>query len=74
VHLANSQPDADGHLSAAVVGGLIFGESIMLFFENKRSASIKAALYSIAWLGLYTVVGLLILALVSVMSRSYPMY
>lgn len=48
-------------LSAAVVGGLLLGQSIILFFEGKRGDSIKAAIYSISWLGLYTLLGLLFL-------------
>lgn len=48
-------------LSAAVVGGLVFGESVLLFFDNKRKESIKAAVYSIGWLGLYTLFSLLVL-------------
>jgi hypothetical protein len=54
-------------LSAAVVGSLVFGESVMLFFENKRAESIKAAIYSVGWLGFYTVIGLIILAISSAM-------
>lgn len=50
-------------LSAAIVGGLVLGQSIMLFLENKKSESIKAAIYSITWLGVYTLLGLLILVL-----------
>lgn len=45
-------------LSAAVVGGLVFGESVLLFFDNKKKESIKAAIYSVGWLGLYTLFGL----------------
>jgi len=37
-------------LSAAVVGGLVFGQSIYLFFENKKKESLKSAFYSIDWL------------------------
>ena len=48
-------------LSAAVVGGLVLGPSVVLFLENKKSESIKSALYSIGWLGLYTVLGMLLL-------------
>lgn len=48
-------------LSAAVVGGLVFGQALMLFLENKKSESIKAALYSVGWLGGYTILGFLIL-------------
>lgn len=51
-------------LSAAVVGGLIFGESVILFLDNKRRASITAALYSVGWLGAYTLVGFAILLLI----------
>ncbi|MBW6431659.1 hypothetical protein K0A96_00565, partial [Patescibacteria group bacterium] len=29
-------------LSAAIVGGLIFGQSVMLFFESKKKESIQA--------------------------------
>lgn len=47
--------------SAAVVGGLVFGESIILFLGHKRRESIKAAIYSVGWLGAYTVLGLLLL-------------
>jgi len=49
--------------SAAIVGGLIFGESIILFLDNKKKESIRAAIYSICWLGVYTVLGLLVLAI-----------
>jgi hypothetical protein len=49
-------------LSAAVVGGLILGQSIFLFFDNKKAQSIKAAIYSVAWLGIFTALALLLLA------------
>jgi len=42
---------------------LIFGESIILFLDNKKKESIRAAIYSICWLGVYTVLGLLVLAI-----------
>ncbi|HOX41740.1 MAG TPA: hypothetical protein PK263_06145 [bacterium] len=48
-------------LSAAVVGGLVFGQSILLFLSNKKIDGIKAAIYSIGWLGIYTMIGFLIL-------------
>ncbi|HBG81236.1 TPA: hypothetical protein DDW69_00150 [candidate division CPR2 bacterium] len=51
-------------LSAAVVGGLVFGQSIILFLNKKNSEGIKAAIYSIGWLGIYTVLGLLLLLIV----------
>ncbi len=41
-------------LSAAVVGSLIFGQAIYLFFENKKTESVKSVFYSIAWLFLIT--------------------
>ena len=51
-------------LSAAVVGGLVFGESVILFFDNKKNESIKAAIYSVGWLGIYTVIGLVALTII----------
>lgn len=51
-------------LSAAVVSGLIFGLSAILFFENKKTEGVKAAIYSVGWLGLYTLLGLLILFII----------
>jgi hypothetical protein len=51
-------------LSTAVVGGLVFGKSIMLFFENKKRDSIIAAFYSIGWLAVYTILGLTIMLVI----------
>ena len=51
-------------LSAAVVGGLIFGQSVMLFFENKKADCVKAAVYSVGWLAVYTALALLVLFIV----------
>jgi len=51
-------------LSAAVVGGLVFGKSLFLFLENKKDESVRSAIYSIGWLGVYTVLGLLTLFIV----------
>jgi hypothetical protein len=48
-------------LSAAVMGSLVFGPAVMAFFEGKKSESIKAAVYSISWLGAYTVLALLLM-------------
>jgi hypothetical protein len=42
-------------LSAALVGSLIFGQAVMLFFENKKAESIRSAIYSISWLFLITI-------------------
>ncbi|MFA7253139.1 MAG: hypothetical protein WC107_01125 [Patescibacteria group bacterium] len=43
-------------LSAAIVGSLVFGPAVYLFFENKKSESVKSAIYSIIWLFLVTFV------------------
>jgi hypothetical protein len=48
-------------LSAAVVGGLLFGQSIILFLGNKKKEGIKAAIYSIGWLGAYSIISLFLL-------------
>lgn len=48
-------------LSAAVVGCFIFGETILLFLDNKKRESIIAAIYSIGWLSLYTILAFLTL-------------
>ena len=48
-------------LSAAIVGGLVLGHSVILFLNKKNAEGIKAAVYSIAWLGIFTVLGFLIL-------------
>lgn len=53
-------------LSAAIVGGLVFGQSIILFAENKKSESIKAAIYSVCWLGIFTVLGLIALLTINI--------
>jgi hypothetical protein len=50
-------------LSAAIVGGLIFGQSVYLFLDNKKKESITAAFYSIGWLALITILGLVLLAI-----------
>lgn len=49
-------------LSAAIVGGLVFGQSIMSFINKKNDEGIKAAIYSVGWLGIYTL--LVIFALI----------
>jgi hypothetical protein len=50
-------------LSAAVVSSLVFGLSVILFLDNKKKESIQAGIYSISWLGVYTVLGLITLFL-----------
>lgn len=51
-------------LSAAVVGGLIFGQAVLLVLEGKKRVGITAAIYSVGWLGIYTILGLLTLFLI----------
>lgn len=46
-------------LSAAVVGGLVLGQSLALFLEDKKKESLQAAFYSISWMALYTVLVLI---------------
>jgi hypothetical protein len=41
-------------LSVAVMGSLIFGQAVILFLDNKKSESIKAAMYSVGWLFVIT--------------------
>ena len=53
-------------LSAAAVGGLLFGPAIYLFLEGKKKDSIKSAVYSIGWLMLITIVVFLGLVLFKV--------
>lgn len=36
--------------SAAIVGGLVFGQAVLLFLDGKRKDSIKSAIYSVGWL------------------------
>lgn len=48
-------------LSAAIVGGLIFGQSVYLFLDNKKKESVTAIFYSIGWLALITVFGFVLL-------------
>lgn len=50
-------------LSAAVVGGLILGQSVILFLNKKNPEGIKATIYSIIWLATYTFLGLFVLFL-----------
>jgi hypothetical protein len=50
-------------LSAAVVGGLVLGQSVILFLDKKNTEGTKATIYSIGWLGIYTVLALIVLVL-----------
>lgn len=51
-------------LSAAVVGGLIFGESVIQLIDNKKRNAIMSAIYSVGWLGFYTIIGILVLIII----------
>jgi hypothetical protein len=50
-------------LSAAVVGGLVFGQTILLFLDGKKKESVTSAFYSVGFLALYTLLGMLVLFL-----------
>ncbi len=50
--------------SAAVMGGLLLGQPVMLYLDNKKKEGVLTGLYSIAWLGFYTVLAFLSLALI----------
>lgn len=41
--------------SAAIVGGLVFGQAVWLFLGNKKTDSVKSAAYSVGWLFLLTI-------------------
>lgn len=45
-------------LSAAVVGSLVFGLSVILFLDGKKKESVLAAFYTIGWLGVFTLLAL----------------
>jgi len=49
-------------LSAAVVGGLIIGKPLYLFFNGQKKESARMVVYSIEWLFIITTVVFLILA------------
>lgn len=53
-------------LSAATVGGLVFGESVLMIFQKKYTEAVKAAIYSVSWLAGYTFIALLSLYLLNV--------
>ncbi|MDD3481010.1 MAG: hypothetical protein PHW75_02180 [Patescibacteria group bacterium] len=50
-------------LSAAVVGGLVLGFPVLLFFDGKKNDSIKAAIYSVGWLFVFLVIVLVLMLL-----------
>ncbi len=45
-------------LSAAVVGGLVLGQAVVLVLEKKSAEGVKAAIYSVGWLAVYTLLGI----------------
>lgn len=49
-------------LSALVVGTLILGKPLILYLDGKKKEGVSLLLASIAWMGLFTVLGLIILA------------
>ena len=49
-------------LSAAVVGGLVLGQAVILVLEKKTAEGVKAAIYSVGWLAVYTLLGIVTLA------------
>ena len=50
-------------ISAAVVGGLVFGETIIQFVNKKVANGVRAAVYSVGWLFIYALVGILLLSI-----------
>jgi hypothetical protein len=52
-------------LSAAVVGSLVFGQSVALFFENKKAESMKSAAYSVLWLFVITATAIITMLIAS---------
>ena len=51
-------------LSAAVVGGLVFGQSVYLFLDGKKKESITAGIYSVVSLGVITVLAFIAMIIV----------
>ncbi len=49
-------------LSAAMVGGLVLGQAVILVLEKKTAEGVKSAIYSIGWLAVYTLLGIVALA------------
>jgi len=54
--------------SAAVVGSFVFGQAVLLFFEGKRSDSIKSAIYSVGWLFLMMSVAFICLLIANLLA------
>ena len=51
-------------LSAAIVGYLIVGQAIFLFLDGQKKESRLSILYSIGCLGIFTLIGLIVLAII----------
>ena len=49
-------------LSAFVVGTLILGKPIMLYMDGKKKEGVSLLLASIAWMGVFTTLGIIYLA------------
>ena len=47
-------------ISAATVGGLVIGQPIMLYLENKKKEAIELFLLVMAWLVLFTALALVV--------------
>ncbi len=41
-------------LSAAVTGSLVVGKPLLLYIENQKSDAVKLFIYTLCWLGLFT--------------------
>ena len=51
-------------LSAVIVGYLIVGQTIFLFLDGQKRESQLSILYSIGCLGIFTLIGLIVLAII----------
>jgi len=50
-------------LSAIVVGGLVLGKPLMLYLDNKKKEAVSMFLQTAAWLAGFTVVAMIVAAL-----------
>ena len=50
-------------LSALVVGTLVLGKPLMLYLDGKKKEAVSLLLATISWMGLFTAIGLIILAI-----------
>lgn len=51
-------------LSALVVGGLLVGKPIMLYIDGKKKEAVWMLIYSGAWLSLFFLIALIVMAIV----------